>query len=143
MITDIELLNSIHENADMGCDSLSHILTMSTDPEFTREIRKQKSEYEDALKKSEEMLKERQVFHGKETGAMAKMMSSVMVKMKNMADPSTSKLAEMVFQGNNMGVTELTKQLNDYEGRDKEVLSFAEKQLKQEEKHAESMKKYL
>ena len=49
----------------------------------------------------------------------------------------------MVFQGSNMGITELTKGINDYHGEDKAVLSFAEKQLKQEEHHAETMKQYL
>ena len=42
-----------------------------------------------------------------------------------------------------MGITELTKSINDYHGEDKVVLSFAEEQLKQEEHHAETMKKYL
>lgn len=66
-----------------------------------------------------------------------------MTRAKNLADPSTSKLAEMVLQGSNMGITELTKGINDYHGEDKAVLSFAEKQLKQEEHHAETMKQYL
>ena len=143
MITEVDLLNTIHENADMGQDSLSCILQMSTDPQFTREIRKQKAEYEEALEKSEAMLRERNVTRGKEVGAMSKMMGNAMAKMKNMADPSTSKLAEMVFQGNNMGITNLTKTLNDYTGDDREVRSFAERQLRQEEKNAETIKKYL
>lgn len=143
MITEVELLNTIHENADMGQDSLSYILPMSTDPAFTREIRRQKAEYEEALQKSEAMLRERNITKGKEVSAMSKMMGNAMAKMKNMADPSTSKLAEMVFQGSNMGITTLTKQLNDYAGDDKEVRSFAEKQLHREEKNAESIKKYL
>lgn len=143
MITEVELLNTIHENADMGQDSLDYILQMSTDAEFTGEIRQQRAGYEDALQKSEAMLRERNVLKGKEVGAMSKMMGNFMAKMKNMADPSTSKLAEMVFQGNNMGITTLTKSLNDYTGDDKEVRSFAERMLRQEEKNAECMKKYL
>lgn len=143
MTTEIDMLNSIHENADMGLNGLSHILSMSTDPALTKELKNQKSDYEEALQKSEEMLRARHVYHGKEVGTMAKMMSGIMAKAKNLADPSTSKLAEMIFQGNNMGVTELTRQLNDYRGEDKEVLDFAKEQLKREEKHAETMKKFL
>lgn len=143
MITEIELLNSIHENADMGQDSLSHILTLSTDSAFTKVIEKQRREYAGAMKKSEAMLQKRQSGEPKEIGAMTKVMSGVMTRIKTLADPSTSKLAEMVFQGNNMGVSELTRQLNAYSGKDQEVLDFARKQLKQEEEHAEAVKKFL
>ena len=140
MTTEIDLLNTIHEYADMGLDGLNQVIPLSSDPSH-RELQHQKSE-EEALKKSEE-LEERHVSRGKEAGPVAKMMSTVMTRAKNLVDPSTSRLAEMVFQGNNMGITELTKGINDYHGEDKVVLSFAEEQLKQEEHHAETMKKYL
>ena len=136
MTTEIDLLNTIHEYADMGLDGLNQVIPLSSDPSFTRELQHQKSDYEEALKKSD-------VSRGKEAGPVAKMMSTVMTRAKNLVDPSTSRLAEMVFQGNNMGITELTKGINDYHGEDKVVLSFAEEQLKQEEHHAETMKKYL
>ena len=143
VITEIEILNHIHENADMGKDSLDCILSMSCSQGFTKEVEKQRAQYENALKKSEEMLKERHVLQGKEAPAVSKFWGNMIAKVKNMADPSTSKLAEMVFQGSNMGIAQLSKQLNDYSGEDADVKGFAEKQLKQEEKNAETMKKYL
>ena len=140
MTTEVDLLNTIHEYADMGLSGLNQVIPLSSDPSFTRELQHQKSDYEAALQKSEALLEERHVPRGKEAGPVAKMMSTVMTRAKNLVDPSTSRLAEMVFQGNNMGITELTKGINDYHGEDKVVLSFAEKQLKQEEHHAETMK---
>lgn len=143
MTTEIDLLNAVHENADMGILGLNHVIPMSTDPALTQELKSQKSDYEQALQKSEELLRERHIHHGKEVGTMTKMMSGVMTKAKNLVDPSNSKLAEMIFQGNNMGITELTRGINDYQGEDKDVLNFVQKQLKQEERHAETMKKFL
>ena len=102
MTTEVDLLNTIHEYADMGLSGLNQVIPLSSDPSFTRELQHQKSDYEAALQKSEALLEER-----------------------------------------NMGITELTKGINDYHGEDKAVLSFAEKQLKQEEHHAETMKQYL
>ena len=134
MTTEVDLLNTIHEYADMGLSGLNQVIPLSSDPSFTRELQHQKSEA---------LLEERHIPRGKEAGPVAKMMSTVMTRAKNLADPSTSKLAEMVLQGSNMGITELTKGINDYHGEDKAVLSFAEKQLKQEEHHAETMKQYL
>ena len=132
MTTEVDLLNTIHEYADMGLSGLNQVIPLSSDPSFTRELQHQKSDYEAALQKSEALLEERHIPRGKEAGPVAKMMSTVMTRAKNLADPSTSKLAEMVFQGSNMGITELTKGINDYHGEDKAVLSFAEKQLKQD-----------
>ena len=143
MTTEVDLLNTIHEYADMGLSGLNQVIPLSSDPSFTRVLQHQKSDYEAALQKSEALLEERHIPRGKEAGPVAKMMSTVMTRAKNLADPSTSKLAEMVFLGSNMGITELTKGINDYHGEDKAVLSFAEKQLKQEEHHAETMKQYL
>ena len=59
MVTEIEMLNCIHQNADMAKDSLEHILPMSTDSAFTKELEKQKAEYARAYQKSEALLRER------------------------------------------------------------------------------------
>ena len=40
-----------------------------------------------------------------------------------------------------MGVTSLTRQIRDYDGEDTEVLDFAKKQLKREEKNIDEFKK--
>ncbi len=60
-----------------------------------------------------------------------------------MQDMQTSKLAEMLIQGSTMGVTGLTRQIRDYDGEDTEVLDFAKKQLKREEKNIDELKKFL
>ena len=143
MVTEIEMLNCIHQNADMAKDSLEHILPMSADSAFTKELEKQKAEYARAYQKSEALLRERNFEQGKDAPAVTKMMSGVMAKLKNLADPSTEELAEMVFQGNNMGISDLSKCINGYQGEDKEVLNLAKKLLAQEEKNAEAMKKFL
>ena len=52
MTTEIDLLNTIHEYADMGLDGLNQVIPLSSDPSFTRELQHQKSDYEEALKKA-------------------------------------------------------------------------------------------
>ena len=73
---------------------------------------------------------------------VAKAMSRVTSTMKSLVNPSTSKLAEMMIQGNTMGVTELKKQLNAYHGSNPAIVSLAKRQLNMEEKNIEEMKKY-
>ena len=89
------------------------------------------------------MLKARHAQQKKEAPALSKMMAHMNINMKSMQDMPTSRLAEMVIQGGTMGVTELSRQIHDYAGEDKEVLDFARKQLKQEEKNIEELKKFL
>ena len=123
MTQDIELLNQIHQNADMGRDSVRHVIQLSNDVQFLHALNSQLDEYELAYEES----------------AMARVSST----MKSLVNPTTSKLAEMVIQGNTMGATELKKQLNAYRGSNPSVVSLAQRQLKSEEKNMEDMKQYL
>lgn len=143
METEIKMLNDIHKNADMGQDTLRHVLEASHDGKFSDVIRKQMEGYEETFRKSDEMLKARHAQQKKEAPALSKMMAHMNINMKSMQDMPTSRLAEMVIQGGTMGVTELSRQIHDYAGEDKEVLDFARKQLKQEEKNIEELKKFL
>ena len=143
MKKEVRLLNHIHQSADMGQDSLKHILELSNDKKFEEVIHKWMEEYREAYQESGEILKEYQDEEGKDAPAMGKMMSNVMSKVKNMMDPSTSKLAEIVLQGATMGITEMTKEIHEYNGKDDKVLNLAKRLLKKEEKNVEEVKKFL
>ena len=143
MKKEVRLLNHIHQSADMGQDSLKHILELSNNKEFTKVIQSWIEEYQKAYQESGELLKNYQEEEGKNAPAMSKMMSNVMSKVKNMMDPSTSKLAEIVLQGATMGITEMTKEIHEYNGKDEKVLNLAKNLLKKEEKNVEEMKKFL
>lgn len=117
METEVKMLRDIHKNADMGQDTLRHVLEVSRDGKFSDVIRKQP--------------------------ALSKMMAHININRKSMQDMPTSRLAEMVIQGSTMGVTELSRQIHDYAGEDREVLDFARKQLKREEQNIEQLKKFL
>ena len=73
---------------------------------------------------------------------MVKASSEMMSAMKTMADHSTSKIAEMMIQGNTMGMTKSLKHLHDYHGKDERVRDLANK-LKTEEANIQQMKKFL
>lgn len=143
MTKEIKMLQSIHKNADMGMDALAHILDLTEDAGLIRAVKCQMVQYQETWKKSAQMLKIRDGEEAKDAPAMTKMMANVMSDLKNMMDSSTSKLAEIILKGNQMGVTELTKEVHAYDGEDTEVLEFAKKQLRQEENNVEEMKKFL
>lgn len=142
MIHEIELLNQIHQNADMGRDSIRHIIKLSDDVEFLHALNSQLDEYERAYDKSENLLKDLNA-QPEDASPMAKTMSRVTSTMKSLINPSTSKLAEMMIEGGTMGVTNLTKQIKAYGGSRQDILDLAKQQLRIEEQNIEEMKKYL
>lgn len=74
---------------------------------------------------------------------MARLSSQAMATMKTLTDSSDSKLAEMVIQGNNMGVTKGLKHLHDYQGNDPKIRALAEKLLATEQANVSQMQPFL
>ncbi|MBS1317335.1 MAG: hypothetical protein HP042_02525, partial [Lachnospiraceae bacterium] len=99
---------------------------------------------EKAFQVSGQMLKARHApEEQREAPMISKWMAHMNINMKSMQEMQTSKLAEMLIQGSTMGVTSLIRQIRDYDGEDTEVLDFAKKQLKREEKNIDELKKFL
>lgn len=142
MIHEIELLNLIHQNADMGRDSTKHIIKLSNDVEFLHTLNSHLDEYEQTYDSSGRLLQKLNV-QPEDASTMTKTMAHISSTMKSLVAPSTSKLAEMIIDGSTMGVTNLSKQISAYCGKNQEVLEIAKKQLLVEEKNIEEMKKYL
>ena len=142
MINDVKLLNHIHQNADMGRDSLRHILDLSKSSELSSAVSMQIDDYEKTYIASEKMLKDRGAV-AEDARATSKFMANMGSRMEAMMDSSESKLAEMVIQGSTMGITNLTKQLHDYNGDDENVKSFAQQQIEKEQDNIERMKRFL
>lgn len=142
MITDFELINHIHQNSDMGRSSLKNIIEHTTDKQLIKALNNQLDEYERAYTISGNML-----FDNDMKPDDARMTSKVMANMssnfKTLTDDSPSKIAEMVIQGSTMGITKLTKQLNDYNGNNKELLDFANSQIQIEQNNINELKKFL
>lgn len=142
MLSETQLLNHIYQNADMAQNSLQHILNLSHSSAFTKAIQAQLEGFQKTLETSKEMLKERGK-HPDGARLSTKMMADFSQRMNSLLDPSDSKLAEMVIQGNSMGITKLTRQIHDYDGEALSILNFAKQQIRQEQENIEQMKPFL
>lgn len=118
MTQDIEMLDYICKNAEMGRDNLSHILDKIEDAELHKCLVSQMEEYQKTYDSAYEMLDS--LGHKPESaGVMAKTMAHLTSDVKTISDASPSKIAEMVIQGNTMGVTKMTKRIHEYDGDNK------------------------
>lgn len=138
----IEFLNYIYQNAQMGVIGIDHIENKIEDTDLKEEIRREKDEYESICNEAIEIY----IRYGKEEkeiGKMAEMSSYMMSKMKTMMDSSTTNLAKMMMEGNNKGIIEITEKLNHYDDADEEIVALAKKLLQTEQNNLENLKEYL
>lgn len=143
MIDDITMLKTITETADMGRDSLNHVLDKTSDSNLKDALLKQLAQYDSTYKEAERILEDKGKSPDK-IGAPLKLYSHMVSNFKTMtSEDSTSKIAEMVIQGSTMGVTEMTKQLNAYQTENNEIRHLAKEFIKTEENNVKEMQKFL
>jgi uncharacterized protein (DUF305 family) len=139
---DTELLQFIHKTAVMGIEGLRDVEDRIQEAPLRQAVRQQITEYQKITQESGQMLRAKGE-KPKDPGAMARMSSQVMSTAKTLTNASASKIAEMVIQGNTMGITKGTKHLHEYAGRDKKVRALAEKLLETEQANVDQMKQFL
>lgn len=76
------------------------------------------------------------------TNVINKAMTWSGIEMKTLMDNSTSKIAELLLQGTNMGIIEGKKLLNNKD-TDPKVSSVVEKYIAMQEKAVEKLKEFL
>lgn len=139
---DVELLQFVHETAVMGIEGLKSVKDYVRDDKLSRALESQAEEYR-RIASSSGILLQKKGEKPKDPNLMAKVSSELMSTAKTMIDSSASNIAEMVIQGNTMGITKGTRHLNDYSGNDGGVRRLAEKLLATEQENVEQMKQFL
>lgn len=142
MLNDIEMLNAIAKNSQMGCKGIEEIMEYTKTEKFRKALEAQKEEYDSIYKEAEKMIIERKE-KMEDISPVAKMSSKTMTMMKTMQDDSEEHLAEMMYQGSAMGVTKIIRNQREYGGTNPKICDLAERLLKTEENNMEQMRKFL
>lgn len=138
----IELLNYIHQNSEMGQNTLNQLIKIVKDSSFKEVLQSQFNEYKKIFDLSEAKIKE-QHKEAKEINTFAKISTYMMINLKTLADKSPSHISEMLIQGSTMGIIDITKKIKEYNSADKEILDLADNLLKFEQNNVEELKKFL
>lgn len=142
MLNETQLLNHIYQTAEMGQEGIQAVLKYADEPGLASALNSQMTEYRKLQDAAGTMLRDR----GREPeglGMMVKVSSEMVSAMKTMADHSATKIAEMMIQGNTMGVTKSIRTIRDCSLHDERVRDLANKLLKTEEANIEEMKRFL
>ena len=139
---EIELLTSCFQITQMGRDAVMQLIKIAEDSKFRKALENQLTEYQHIFDKAQEMLNARGATP-KEISAMAKMAASTSTKMKTLGDKTASNMAELMIEGNTMGIIEITKSLHRCDQVDQDVLDFANHLLDVQRKNVDEMTTFL
>ena len=143
MNENIEMLNYIHKNAEMGQDSINKLLNIVDNSKFKTMLNGQFKEYKSIYDESEKLLKN-YTTEIKNINPIQKIESNIMIDMKTLKDKSPSNISEMLIQGSTMGTIKMVKRLNQYKNKvDNNVYSLGKKLLRTEEHNIEDCKVFL
>ncbi len=145
MNTNLEVLNHIYQNAEMGATAISDINKVINDEPLKKQLTSQLNEYENFKNKaSKEIRKAGEKPRG--LSGFTKATSGMMIGINTLADKSQSHIAEMLIEGSTMGIVDITKCINDYQSSKDtlpESVLLAKELLTFEQGNVERYKKLL
>lgn len=145
MNENMELLNFVYENAEMGMNSLNNLsdILRNKDNKIKGLIEDELKEYNSFLKESEKLLKKYKI-EPKKTNLMAKISSKMGIAMETMKDNSDPAIASMIIEGLTMGIVEIETKIENYKKLvDKKILKLSTKFLKFQEEEIEKLKTFM
>ena len=140
---EINVLDELCKGACMGRDAIHFILDKVEDSDLKKELDRQYREYKKIINKIEDIYPE---YNNEDdphkTSAVNKVMTWYGIEMKTMLDSTTSKIAELLMQGTNMGIIEGRRLLNQ-KNPDEEIEDLLKEYVEMQEKAVEKLKKFL
>ena len=138
----INALDEICKGACMGMDAIHFILDKLDNKDLEEYLQKDYKKYEKIKNEIEKIYPDYNDGEPHETGPITKAMTWYNVEMKTLTDDSTSKIAELLLQGINMGIIEGRRILNKKE-IDNRVNEIVSEYVSMQETSMEVVKKYL
>ena len=140
---EVNVLDELNKGACMGKDAIHFILDKVKDEALKQELNRQYQKYKEISDKINRIYPEyNSEDEPHETSAMNKVMTWYGIEMKTFMDDSTSKIAELLLQGTNMGIIEGRRLLN-HKGTDEEINSLVQEYVDMQEEAVEKLKEFL
>lgn len=139
---DREILKEVQKNSQMAVKAIDTISEKVCDDIMRYELIKEKRKYTDIYNRAEERLLQDKAeeYHG---SAIEDMRLKSAININTILNCSSSKLAELMIQGSNRGMTSMWKAMNHHETATETSLEIARELMDLEEKCIEQLKRYL
>lgn len=142
MENNINILDELHKGCCMGITALDYINEKVEAHDLKEVLENQYKEYQDLKDRINELYDEYTTDKIHETSTMEKVMTWYGIQKDTILDNSSSKIAELLINGTNMGIIEGKKILNN-KTMDKNVHKICTEYIKVQEKYLEKLKDYL
>ena len=137
-----EILKECNSGCRMAVNSIEQLVVYLKNQELQELFSKYKEDYE-KMERESIRLSEGKLQEEKFSEKAAETFAWISAEVKMMFNDDTSKIAEMMIDGANMGIKSITEKLNRYSEAEKESILLAKKFEKTGEKLIQDMKKYL
>lgn len=138
----LTILNEINKAAKMGMDSISYVLDKTEDENLRDNLSTQYSGYDDISNRvNTEFEKYGEI--PDDDSIKNKVMTWTGIQMNTMTDRSSSHIAELMIQGNSMGIVEAQKLLNHNPKAENQVKTILNDFVTFQKNNIEKMKEFL
>ena len=139
----LNILDEVNKGATMGMDAIHFVYNKAYDSEFKHILDVEYNKYQKISERVNNLYNNYTEKEPHETNAMNKMMTWYGIQMKTMTDGTTSKLAELLMQGTNMGIIEGRRLINANQNAESNVKNILNDFVVMQEDSVETLKKYL
>lgn len=139
---EIDVLNELYKGTCMGRDAIHFIFDKVKEQAVKEELEKQYNKYKTISDKICRLYPEYSSEKPQDPNVMNKVMSWYGIELKTLMDQSTTKIAEMLIQGTNMGIIEGRKLLN-HKDTDENVKKLIQEYVDMQEDAVEKLKQFL
>jgi hypothetical protein len=135
-------LQDVVRNARTGQDAVEQLMEKTGGGRMRDELIREKEDYAVTRRESERAL-ENAGGRAEPVGPLARAGMWAGLEMETLADRSNAHIAEIVIQGATMGVIEMTKALNSYDGADASARDLASRFVVQQNETIDRQKAFL
>ena len=138
------VLGEIYKNTKMGADAIINLLPHVKEDAIRSLMTQQLDGYEKYAHRAAERLREMGETP-REEGVLTRVSARIGMAFSTLMDSTTGHIAEMMIEGSNMGITDMTRLLNTYQGTTsaEEGVRLAREVVNFEERNLEMMKRFL
>ncbi len=139
---DQEILREVQKNSSMAINAINTIAEKVHDNELQQELSKQKLWYSVIQNKATDRLQNERA-EGYHASAVQDLMLKGGIQMNTFTNCSTSKIAELMIQGSNRGITSMWKSINHHQNSGNMSMEVAKELVDFEQKSIARLKKFL
>ena len=139
---DQEILKEVQKNSAMAINAINTISEKVHNNELQQELSKEKLWYAVIQNKATDRLQTEHA-EGYHASAVQDMMLKGGIQMNTFTNCSTSKIAELMIQGSNRGITSMWKSMNHHQNSGNASMEVAKELVDFEQKAIARLKKFL